>query len=427
MTKFFLLATTALLAACAISSPVPTTPASTPSTTTQPTQPGSGSKPVFNRAAIAPAFVQATNAFGFKLLNELSKANAGQNIFISPASVALALALANNGANGETQKAIAQVLGTPSLNLQEANIAYANLQGLLHNADPKVKLDIANSVWARKSIALKPDFVQRAQQFFNAEATSLDFANPASVERINAWVKQNTQGKIAKIVEPPIAPETMLFLINAIYFKGGWSTPFDKSLTQDRPFNLPSGQQKAVPMMQRDGKMDYLRGEGFQAVRLPYADGAISMAVLLPNAGTNLDQFRTMLSSETWATWQHQFARKTGSLALPKFKLEYGATLNTALKAMGMSIAFDPKEADFSGLHATPPNLFISAVAHKTFVEVNEEGTEAAAATSVTVGLTMLRPTEEPFTLIVDRPFFVAIQDNQTGAILFSGLIVAPN
>ena len=255
----------------------------------------------------------------------------------------------------------------------------------------------------------------------------MDFANPASAERINAWVKQNTQGKIAKIIEPPIAPETVLFLINAIYFKGGWSTPFEKSLTQDRPFNLLSGQQKNVPMMQRGGKMDYLRGESFQAVRLPYADGAVSMAVFLPNAGTSLDAFSATLSSEAWATWQRQFARKTGNLALPKFKLEYGATLNTALQAMGMGIAFDPKEADFSSLHANPPSLFISAVAHKTFVEVNEEGTEAAAATSVSVGLTMLKPTEEPFTLIVDRPFFVAIQDNQTGAILFSGFIVAPN
>ena len=420
MNKVFLMAVAALLAACAISNPVPTQPTSTPSKQNQ------SSKPTFDRTAIAPAFVSGTNAFGFKLLNELSKTDAGQNIFISPASVALALAMANNGANGETQKAIAQVLGTPNLSLQEANLAYANLQSLLRNADPKVKLDIANSLWVRKEIELKPDFVQRAQQFFNAEVAALDFDDPASAEKINAWVKQNTRGKIAKIVEPPIAPETILFLINAIYFKGGWTTPFEKNRTQERPFNLAGGAQKPVPMMQQGGKLDYLRGDNFQAVRLPYGDEFLSMAVFLPDEGTSLDEFRTQLTSDAWANWQTQFVRRDGSIGLPRFKLEYGASLNQALQAMGMAIAFDQKNADFSGLRQTPPNLYISAVAHKTFVEVNEEGTEAAAVTSIAIGAAMAKPAEEPFNMIVDRPFFVAIQDNQTGAILFSGLIVEP-
>ncbi len=420
MNKVFLMAAATALTACAISNTVPAKPNSTPS------NPNQSSKPTFDRAAIAPAFVKDTNDFGFKLLNELSKTDAGKNIFISPASVALALAMANNGANGETQKAIAQVLGTSNLSLQEANIAYANLQGLLRNADPKVKLDIANSLWVRKEIELKPDFVQRAQQFFNAEAASLDFDDPASAEKINAWVKQNTQGKITKIVEPPIAPETILFLINAIYFKGGWTTPFEKNRTQDCPFNLAGGAQKTVPMMQQGGKMDYLRGEGFQAVRLPYGDEFLSMAVFLPDEGVSLDQFRAKLSSEGWANWQTQFLRSNGSIALPKFKLEYGASLNAALQAMGMQIAFDQQKADFSGLRQIPPNLYISAVAHKTFVEVNEEGTEAAAVTSIAIGAAMAQRQDAPFNMIVDRPFFVAIQDNQTGAILFSGLIVEP-
>jgi serpin B len=415
--------------------PAPTTPAEPtatdalvvlPTPTTPPIQSNQSGKPAFDRTAIEPAFVSGTNAFGFKLLNELSKKDGDKNIFISPASVALALALANNGANGETQKAIATVLGTPSLDLQQANSAYANLQGLLRNADPKVRLDIANSLWARQGFELKPDFVQRAQQFFEAQATSLNFDDPASANQINDWVRQNTQDKIPKIIEPPIPSDMVVFLINAIYFKGNWAKPFEITRTQDLPFNLLNGQQKTVPMMHRNGKMDYLRGEGFQAISLPYGDGFLSMVIVLPDEGVNLDAFRATLNSENWATWQALFASRTGNLALPKFKLEYSTALNNALQTMGMSIAFDPQQADFSGLGQTPPNLYISSVAHKTFVEVNEEGTEAAAVTSISVGITSIQPEDEPFNMIVDRPFFVAIQDNQTGAILFSGVIVEP-
>jgi serpin B len=454
MKSFLLILAAALLASCATTNNMPTQPTPNPSTpttqpapatstaqtataapdatvapttpTTPPIQSNQSSKPAFDRTAIAPAFVSGTNAFGFKLLSELSKKDGDKNVFISPASVALALALANNGANGETQKAIATVLGTPNLDLQQANSAYANLQGLLRNADPKVRLDIANSLWARQGFELKPDFVQRAEQFFEAQATSLNFDDPASANQINGWVRQNTQDKIPKIVEPPIPSETVVFLINAIYFKGNWAKPFEITRTQDLPFNLLGGQQKTVPMMQRNDKMDYLRGQGFQAVSLPYGDGFLSMVVVLPDEGVSLDTFRATLTSENWANWQALFAPRTGNLALPKFKLEYSTALNNALQAMGMSIAFDPQQADFSGLGQTPPNLYISAVAHKTFVEVNEEGTEAAAATSISVGITSVQPEDEPFNMIVDRPFFVAIQDNQTGAILFSGVIVEP-
>lgn len=369
-----------------------------------------------------PKIIAANTKFGFKLFTEVQKQDQNQNIFVSPASVAMALAMTYNGASGSTQEKMAQTLELQGFSLEQINSTNAELAQLLTNPDEKVKLTIANSLWANQNIQFQPDFLQRNRDFYNAKVTNLNFAASDATNQINNWVKDNTQGKIEKIVEQ-IHPNQALFLINAIYFKGNWSREFDKNQTTDLPFYLPSGQQKQHPMMSQRGKYRYYETPEFQAVSLPYGkDGKISMYVFLPKENSSLAALQQNLNSENWQKWMGEFNQRQGLVRLPKFKLDYDINLNDALTALGMGEAFTDK-ANFSGMGK---NLSISEVKHKTFVEVNEEGTEAAAVTSVGIVRLSAVQEEPPFEMVVDRPFFTAIRDNQTGSILFMGSIVNP-
>ena len=361
--------------------------------------------------------VSANTKFGFKLLQDLREREPGGNIFISPLSISIALTMTYNGAVGETERAMAEVLEIDELDLDTVNHSNAALRNSLENPDPKVEISIANSIWSRQGIEFNPDFLERNQLFFGAEVATLDFSAPQTTGIINEWVDTNTNGKIEKIVDR-IDPQTLLFLINAIYFKGNWQDEFDKSQTRPGIFHLSDGSEKQVQMMRREGEYPYFRGKHFEAAGLPYGDGRLSMYIFLPNRNSNLDEFLGGLNAENWTSWLAQFSKvgKDSMMILPRFKLEYEVNLNDTLKALGMEIAFDNR-ADFSGMG---PNLFISEVRHKTFVEVNEEGTEAAAATSV-VGATSVPPTFR-----VDRPFFFAIYDAETQTILFMGTVTEP-
>lgn len=374
-------------------------------------------------APVDSKLVDANTRFGFKLFQEILKQDSNKNVFVSPTSVAIALSMTYNGAGGETQQAIANALQLQGMSLQAINQANNALKTSLENADPAVQMSIANSLWAKQGINFKPDFLQQNQQYYGAKVTELDFKNPDSVNIINSWVKENTKGKIDTIVDK-LKPDDVLFLINAIYFKGNWTKPFDKSQTTDRPFNLSNDNQKQHPAMSQSGKYRYYENDSFQAVSLPYGKGRMSLYVFLPNKTTTLDTFQQQLTSESWQQWMNQFAMRQGSVQLPRFKFDYNIKLNKALKSLGMEKAFSPG-ADFSNM--TSASVAINEVKHKTFVEVNEEGTEAAATTSVGMALTSARmPAEEPFKMIVDRPFFCAIRDNQTGTILFMGSIKDP-
>ncbi|WP_138498675.1 serpin family protein [Nostoc sp. PA-18-2419] len=368
--------------------------------------------------------LESNNKFSFKLFSEVNKSDGGEkNIFLSPSSVAIALAMTYNGASGSTQQAMAKTLELQGMNLSEINSAYATiLKQLLDNQDPKVQLKIANSLWANQDIKFQSEFLKRAEDFYQAKVSNLNFQDATAVNTINNWVKDNTDGKINKIVGQ-IDPNQVLFLINAIYFKGNWSNAFDKNKTAEYPFNIASGRQKQYPMMSQDGEYKYYENEQFQAVSLPYGkDGKISFYIFLPKQNSNLKAFSQNLNLENWEKWMTQFNKQKGFIRLPRFKTEYDVTLNSALKALGMEEAFSNK-ANFSGMGK---NFAISQVKHKTFVEVNEEGTEAAAATSVGIVATAFRQEPKPFRMIVDRPFFCAIRDNQTGSILFMGSIVEP-
>jgi serine protease inhibitor len=371
-------------------------------------------------SSVDPILVSANTKFGLKLLAQLLKEGGDRNLMISPSSVAIALSMTYNGANGETQKAIAQTLELQGMSLDAANQANLALSDSLKKADPKVKLAIANSLWGKQGFAFKPDFLERNQQFYQAEVANLDFSSPAAATRINDWVKANTEGKIPSIVQE-IDPNQVLFLVNAVYFKGNWTKPFDRKLTIDRPFTLLDGGSKSVPMMAQQGSYLYAETDEFQAIGLPYGSGRLSMYVFLPKA--SLTDFTANLTAENWSDWTERFSKRRGSIQLPRFKFEYGVNLTEPLKAIGMADAFDPAKADFSGISAE--RTVISQVQHKTFIEVNEEGTEAAASTSVGIA-TLSAPTEPPFQMVVDRPFFAAIRDNQTGTVLFMGRVVEP-
>ena len=368
--------------------------------------------------------VESSNKFGFKLFSEVLKNDLGEkNIFISPSSVAIALAMTYNGASGSTQQAMAKTLELQGMDLPEINSSYAAvLKQLLDNSETKVQLKIANSLWANQDVSFAPDFLKRTQDFYQAKISNLNFKDAAASSIINNWVKENTNGKITKIVEK-IEPDQVLFLINAIYFKGNWSKEFDKNQTAPYPFYTTLGTQKQHPMMSQEGDYRYYESEKFQAVSLPYGkDGKISFYIFLPKNNSNLKAFYQNLNVENWEKWMTQFNNQKGFIRLPRFKTDYDITLNDALKTLGMGEAFSNK-ANFSGMGK---NFAISQVKHKTFVEVNEEGTEAAAATSVGIVATSMRQEPEPFRMIVDRPFFCAIRDNQTGNVLFMGSIIEP-
>ena len=358
----------------------------------------------------------ANTRFGFKLLQDLRERDPGGNIFISPLSISIALTMTYNGVVGETERAMAEVLEIDALDLSTINQSNKALRDSLEDPDPKVEISIANSIWSRQGVDFNANFLERNRAFFGAEIAALDFSSPQAIATINEWVDTNTNGKIKKIVDR-IDPQTLLFLINAIYFKGNWQDEFDKSTTRPGIFHLPNGSEKQVQMMRRKGAYLYFRGENFEATSLPYGDGRVSMYIFLPNHNSSLNKFLRDLNAESWKDWISHFGNRRHDMILPRFKLEYEVTLNHTLKALGMDIAFS-SNANFSGMG--PPDLFISEVKHKTFVEVNEEGTEAAAATAVEIAAS------EPPVFRVDRPFFFAIYDAETETILFMGTVTEP-
>ena len=364
----------------------------------------------------------ANTDFAFNLFNEIWQEEQNQNIFISPFSVSVALAMTLNGASGETEQAMVETLQLQNIEDDSINPSFQQLQQTLLNSDKKVTLTIANSLWGDEGVSFNPTFLQRNTQFFNAEVSILDFLAQNSLMRINQWVNDNTNGKIPQILDA-IEPNAVLFLINAIYFKGAWKEEFDPEHTRDGTFHITSNTNKQVSMMFRQGSYSHYRADEFEAVSLPYGDGRISMYVFLPNPDSNLNAFLETLDVETWEDSMSQFQERQLALRIPKFKIEYGTKeLNDALTNLGMGIAFDQNRADFSRMASIGSgNLYIDKVSHKTFIEVNEEGTEAAAVTVVGIVKTSLPP---QFT--VNRPFFFAIRDNETGTVLFMGTVVEP-
>lgn len=368
--------------------------------------------------------VRAQQQFGFDVLNQLAAAQPGSNILLSPLSIAMALHMAQSGAEGSTFEAMSQTFGLSGLTPDSLAAANGELlrEIALEDGDP-VQLTIANSLWARQGIPLASAFLQRSLDAFDADVNQLDFVAAGAIDQINGWVEQQTQGRIPEIVDE-IDPNAILFLINAVYFKGDWSQEFDPSLTESQPFSLSTGSSVPIPLMQQQGSWTYGEVEGSQWVSLPYGESQdLSFVVGLPPEGEDIRDWAQGLGSQSWEMLLGQMGSRPGTVFLPRFELTFETDLVSVLSDLGMEIAFGD-QADFRGITAAPTQ--ISEVRHKAVLEVNEEGSEAAAATSVAV-VTRSAPVEErPFVMRVDRPFVAAIRDNRTQAILFLALVEDP-
>ncbi len=360
--------------------------------------------------------VECDNRFALKLFRAIVDDEHDENIFISPLSIAMNLGMVYNGAAGSTQDAMQKTLELADITIEEVNEAYKGLIEILTELDSDVDFRIANSIWYREGLELKETFCDICETYFEALVSALDFGDPASVNVINDWVNQNTDGKITEIMDM-IDPELLVLVLNAIYFKGTWTYRFDKDDTQDDYFTLPDGSQKLCKMMKQEGTFQYFSTADFQAINLPYGDEYFSMSLFLPAPEKHIDSLIARFNEENWSYWLNSFTEEDVELYLPKFTLEYELRLNKVLETLGMGIAFGG-QADFSNLFKDIFG-FIDEVKHKTYVKVDEEGTEAAAVTSTSI-------TSGPPVICFNRPFFFVIRDNHSQIILFMGKIVEP-
>lgn len=365
----------------------------------------------------------ANTDFAFDLFGQIAREQSNANIFISPLSVSAVLQMIDNGAAGATKQEMDRVLHTDGIPAEALNTAFKGLN-LSLSSQTNIILELANAIWYQQGIPLKPAFVSVNQEFFRAELGTVDFDRPQSAQTINHWADQSTHGKIRDIVRWPFEPATRVVLANAIYFKGKWERPFDKQETRPHTFHPAGGGEKEVPTMWRRGRFAYQPGDGFQAVQLPYAGGRLCMDVYLPDADSSLNRLLARFNrAQERSKMLEGFLEREGTLALPRFKLEYDIRLNDPLQALGMKRAFHG--GDFSAM--SDESLEVSEIKQKSYVEVNEEGTEAAAVTVGRMQATAVFRPQKPFEMIVDRPFFFLIKDSQTKSVLFMGVVSEPS
>ncbi|MBW6535390.1 MAG: serpin family protein [Mariniphaga sp.] len=369
--------------------------------------------------------IEAENIFGFELYqNVFASEKEYENIMVSPLSVSLALAMTYNGADGETKTAMEKTLKVYGLTPEDINTSYRHLVNALKSLDPKVLLEIANAIFYRDDFQVENEFVSINKNYYDAEVSALDFGNEQhSLETINGWVAEKTHDKIESIIDR-ISRKHVMFLLNAIYFKGTWQKEFNEESTEKLPFYLENGENIQTEMMQRLDTLAYASNDLFSAIELNYGKGNYNMYVFLPETGRTLDEIVNKLDKDNWETWMKSFQEtQSVDIKLPKFKYEYEIMLNDVLTEMGMGIAFTGG-ADFTGINRNG-ELNIDYVKHKSFIEVNEEGTEAAAVTVVAIERTSVGgPQKVPF--VVNRPFFYAITEKSTGTVLFMGTVKNP-
>jgi serpin B len=375
--------------------------------------------------------VEGNSAFAFDLYRFLVEQQGDNNLLYSPYSISLALAMTYAGARGETEAQMADALHFtlpqddlhPAFNALDQELAQRG-EGAEGRDQKGFRLNIANAIWGQKDYAFLDAFLDRLAMNYGAGLRVLDFGGAPEESRItiNDWVSEQTEGRIQNLIpQGAIDPLTRLVLTNAIYFNAAWANPFQEEATRDGPFTLLDGSRIAVPMMHQTESFGYAKGEGYQAVELPYDGHELSMVILLPDRDS-FDPFEDSLDVDQAQAIMQNLKRGQVALIMPKFEFDSRFSLKQALEAMGMPAAFSGG-ADFSGMTGST-DLFISDVLHKAFVSVDEEGTEAAAATAVVMKLSVAA--EEPTTVTIDRPFIFLIRDIETGAILFVGRVVDP-
>lgn len=359
--------------------------------------------------------IAGSNDFAFDLLRTGNPSQHKANVFISPLSASMALGMTANGANGATYDEMQSALHLEGATREDVGGGYKSLIALLEGLDAGTTFSIANSIWYERNFPFHASFLDESKQYFNARVEGLDFRSPAALTTINSWVSGETNNKIPTILEE-IEDNERMFLVNAIYFKGVWQKQFDKSKTVDAPFHAADGTTSTVRMMARDKGVKHAATSEYSAVDLPYGNSAFTMTVVLPHG--DIDAFAESFDQAKWNALVTSLTDSDMSVYLPRFRMEWKRQLNEDLQELGMKLAFTPYRADFTRMSPLGLDLFITKVLQKTFVEVDEEGTEAAAATVVGIGVTSAPPSFR-----ADRPFVVVIRERFSGTILFIGKI----
>ena len=377
-----------------------------------------------NLQGVETSIVKSDQTFAFDFFAnvfEEEHKGADDNFMVSPFSLSMSLAMTWNGSNGDTKEAIQNTLGFGDWADEEVNSYFKKLKDAFQKTDPSTKLAIANSIWSNQNVEILSDFISVNKDFYDATVEAVEFGNPATVDRINKWVADNTNDLIKEVLQET-KPSDLMYLLNALYFKGIWTSEFDAKKTKKMDFTPANGSKTKVDMMHQEAKFRYAEDETMQLVELPYGNNAFSMMVLLPKPDKKLiDVTQALQSDEYWSNLKDDLINWDVDLFLPKFKTEYSKKLNDILIDMGMEVAFTPGKADFSRI--SDREAVISLVKQDTYIATDEVGTEAAAVTVVGIVETSYPPKGDKVVFKADRPFIYIIQENSSGSILFMGAV----
>ncbi|MFC4103209.1 serpin family protein [Paenibacillus xanthanilyticus] len=378
-------------------------------------------RPSFSASDANRDQIASANAFSLELGRRLLPGTA-ENRFFSPLSVSMAMGLVLNGAAGITRSEMLQTLEARGLSVHELNEGTRALTDVLEHQDPEVTARIANAAWVQRGIQPKETYAADLKTYYDAEIQAIDFRDPDAPAVVNKWVDKHTKGMIPRLIES-FPPDTVSALVNAIYFKGAWSEPFEKDQTRERPFHLADEKTANVPMMEQSGSYPYKKEKAYEVLQLPYGEGKWRMTIVLPGDPGGLDALLPQLLSSP-ETWRGGLATAGGTVCIPRFSIKSTLRLEDTLRQLGMKTAFDPTKADFSGMAEEGALFYITQVVHQARIEVDEDGTEAAAATAIAVDGG--GEPGQPFEFTADRPFFFAIEEGETGAIVFLGAVRNP-
>ena len=365
--------------------------------------------------------IESGNSFSFDIFRKIAgNESESENIIISPLSISYALSMTLNGASGATREAMLNALRVSDLTPEEINTSYKNLTEALLSVDKRVLISIANSVWTENKFQVKKSFIDILTEYYNAESKQFDITDPSAPDIMNKWIEDNTNGLIKDMIDE-LDPATVMTIINAIYYKGKWKSQFDPDVTTTENFYKPGGAPANVPMMNQTAKFKVYEGTGFVLAEFPYGQGNFVMDIILPDAQNGINGLLPSMTDDAFTGWITRLQEKEVVLSLPRFKYDYKKKLKSILSDMGMGIAFQDG-ADFSNITSNA-SLVINDVTHQAFIETNEEGTEAAAATVVEIKLTMA---PEQFIFKVDHPFVYIIRETTTNSIIFMGKVADP-
>lgn len=364
--------------------------------------------------------LSASNAFSFGLWSAINTAQRDSNVFVSPLSASFALGMTMNGAAGQTYDEMRSALQFGNASLASIDSGYKSLIALLMGLDASTKMQIANSIFYRRDFPFNQSFLNDASTWFDADVKSQNFDDVGgTLSAVNGWASAKTNGRIPTVLQE-VHSDDVMFLLNAIYFKGAWRDKFDVALTKDAPFHAATGGDQSAKLMSREAKMPYAETDTYQAVDLAYGDSAFTMTVLLPKAGNTVEQVAASLTPASWQSLTSSFRIRDVSLALPKVTFSWKRKLADDMRSLGMRAAFVPDGADFTRMSTLGKRLYVSLLQQNTFVAIDEEGTEAAAVTIVGITVTSA---QIPVAMRVDRPYVFVIRERLSGTILFMGKI----